>query len=60
MLAKYKNITILSMSFNPDIVKGTIDSREFTAKILTNGKGQYFILDNEEYYFLDQFKIIRP
>ena len=57
MLAKYKNIIILTMSFSPDIITGTIDNKEFKADILTDSKGQYIIIANNKYY-LSQFKVI--
>ena len=57
MLAKYKNIIILTMSFNPDRVTGTINGAEFKSDILTDSKGQYIIINNNKYY-LSQFKVI--
>jgi len=54
LLAKYKNITILSMSFDPDVITGTIDGKEFKTDILSDNQGQYVIIDNQKYY-LDQF-----
>ena len=57
MLAKYKNIIILTMSFNPDVVTGTIAGEEFKADILTDSKGQYIIVNCNKYY-LSQFKVI--
>ena len=57
MLAKYKNIIILTMSFNPDRVTGTINGVEFKSDILTDSKGQYIIIANNKYY-LSQFKVI--
>jgi len=57
LLAKYKNIIILSMSFEPDIVTGTIAGVEFKSDILTDTKGQYIIVNCNKYY-LNQFKVI--
>jgi len=57
MLAKYKNIIILTMSFSPDQVIGTIAGIEFKADIQTDSKGQYIIIANNKYY-LSQFKVI--
>ena len=57
MLAKYKNIIILTMSFSPDIVTGTIAEIEFTSNILTDSKGQYILVSCNKYY-LSQFKVI--
>ena len=57
MLAKYKNIIILTMSFSPDIVTGTIAEIEFKSNILTDSKGQYILVNCNKYY-LSQFKVI--
>ena len=57
MLAKYKNIIILKMTFSPDQVVGTIAGIEFKANILTDNKGQYIIVNCNKYY-LSQFKVI--
>ena len=57
MLAKYKNIIILKMSFSPDKVTGTINGVEFKSDILTDSKGQYIIVNCNKYY-LSQFKVI--
>jgi len=57
LLAKYKNIIILTMSFNPDRVTGTINGVEFKSDILTDSKGQYIIVNGNKYY-LSQFKVI--
>jgi len=57
LLAKYKNIIILKMSFSPDQVVGTIARIEFKANIQTDSKGQYIIVNNNKYY-LSQFKVI--
>jgi len=58
LLAKYKNIIIHTMSFSPDQVTGTIDGIEFKANILTDSKGQqYIIVIGNKYYFF-QFKVI--
>jgi len=57
LLAKYKNIIILTMSFNPDQVTGTIAGTEFKADIQTDSKGQYIIVNCNKYY-LSQFKVI--
>ena len=58
MLAKYKNIVILSMSFNPDQVTGAINGKEFKADILTDGNNQQYIIINNNKYYLRQFKVI--
>ena len=57
MLAKHKNIIILTMSFSPDQVTGTINGVEFKADIRTDSKGQYIIVNSNKYY-LSQFKVI--
>lgn len=58
MLAKYKNIIILTMSFNPDQVIGTIAGIEFKADIQTDSKGNQYIIVNRIKYYLSQFKVI--
>ena len=58
MLAKYKNIIILTMSFNPDVVTGTIAGEEFKADILTDNNNQQYIIVNCNKYYLSQFKVI--
>jgi len=45
------------MSFEPDIVTGTIAGVEFKSDILTDTKGQYIIVNCNKYY-LNQFKVI--
>lgn len=56
MLAKFKNIIILFMSFNPDVVTGTIGNIKFTASIQTDNKGQYIVVRDQKYY-LSKFKV---
>ena len=58
MLAKYKNIIILTMSFSPDIVTGTINGAEFKVNILTDNNNQQYIIINGIKYYLSQFKVI--
>ena len=58
MLAKYKNIIILTMSFNPDRVTGTIAGVEFKSDILTDNNNQQYIIVNCNKYYLNQFKVI--
>lgn len=58
MLAQYKNIIILTMSFSPDIITGTIAGAEFKADIITDSKGQQYIIINGIKYYLSQFKVI--
>ena len=58
MLAKYKNIIILTMSFNPDRVTGTIAGVEFKSDILTDNNNQQYIIVNCNKYYLSQFKVI--
>ena len=58
MLAKYKNIIILTMSFSPDIITGTIADKEFKADILTDSKNQQYIIADGNKYYLSQFKVI--
>lgn len=56
MLAKYKNIIILSMQFNPDTITGIVDDKKFIVDIKTDSQGQYVIINSKKYY-LDQFKV---
>jgi len=58
LLAKYKNIIILTMSFNPDRVTGTIAGVEFKSDILTDNNNQQYIIVNCNKYYLSQFKVI--
>ena len=58
MLAKYKNIIILTMSFLPDKVTGTIAGVEFEADIQTDNNNQQYILVDGNTYYLSQFKVI--
>jgi len=58
LLAKYKNIIILTMSFSPDVVTGKIDVVEFKSNILTDNNNQQYILVDGNKYYLSQFKVI--
>jgi len=57
LLAKYKNIIILTMSFSPDRVTGTIAGVEFKSNIQTDNNQQYILVDGNKYY-LSQFKVM--
>jgi len=46
------------MSFSPDIITGTIAGAEFKADIITDSKGQQYIIINGIKYYLSQFKVI--
>jgi len=50
MLAQYKNIIILSMSFNPDQIVGNVNGQEFKTDIMTDLKGQYIVVNGSKYY----------
>ena len=50
MIAQYKNIVILSMSFEPDQIVGLVDGKKFKADILTDNNGQYIEVNNIKYY----------
>jgi len=50
VIAQYKNIVILSMSFEPDQIVGTVNGQEFKADILTDNNGQYIEVNNIKYY----------
>jgi len=58
LLAKYKNIIILNMSFSPDKVTGTIAGVEFKVDIQTDNNNQQYILVDGNKYYLNQFKVI--
>jgi len=58
LLAKYKNIIIIKMSFSPDKVTGTIADKEFKADIQTDSNNQQYIIINGIKYYLSQFKVI--
>jgi len=50
MIAQYKNIIILSMSFEPDQIVGLVNGKKFKANILTDSKGQYITVNGDKYY----------
>jgi len=50
MIAQYKNIVILSMSFDPDQIVGLVDGKKFKADILTDNNGQYILVNGDKYY----------
>jgi len=47
---KYKNITIVDMNFEEEVLIVVVDGKTIKASILTDSKGQYIEVNNIKYY----------
>ena len=50
MNVKYKNITIVDMNFEEEVLIVVVDGKTIKASILTDSKGQYIEVNNIKYY----------
>ena len=50
MNVKYRNITIVDMNFEEEILIVLVEGKTVKASILTDSKGQYVEVNNIKYY----------
>jgi len=47
---KYRNIVIIDMNFEEEILIVLVDGKTVKASILTDSKGQYIVVNGNKYY----------
>ena len=50
MNVKYRNIVIIDMNFEEEILIVLVDGKTVKASILTDSKGQYIVVNGNKYY----------
>ena len=50
MNVKYRNITIVDMNFEEEVLIVLVDGKNVKASILTDNRGQYIEVNNIKYY----------